>query len=196
MADEVARALSTKIGEQMERLTHLLSLVPSDRLSWRPDILDGGPLGGTPESRRNAGAGEVGTPPLVPLGELLGHLLECLAGFCAALYKIDPPRLSHLAGLRDLAVNQFCDVHEASGRISQYRAHIAEGLAMLTDTDLAQTIPTVFAPAGESAAAVLLGNLEHLINHKFQLFIYLRLLGVPVTSRDLYQFREIDVKDR
>ena len=37
---------------------------------------------------------------------------------------------------------------------------------------------------------LLLGNLEHLLNHKYQLFLYIRLQGVTVTSRDLYQFRE------
>ncbi len=36
---------------------------------------------------------------------------------------------------------------------------------------------------------LLLGNLEHLLNHKYQLFFYLKLLGVPVNSSDLYRFR-------
>jgi len=34
---------------------------------------------------------------------------------------------------------------------------------------------------------ILLGNLEHFINHKYQLFFYLKLLGVRVTTRDLYR---------
>jgi hypothetical protein len=38
-------------------------------------------------------------------------------------------------------------------------------------------------------ATLLLGNLEHLINHKHQLFLYLKLMGVPVGTPDLYQFR-------
>ena len=36
---------------------------------------------------------------------------------------------------------------------------------------------------------LLLGNLEHLINHKHQLFTYLKQMGVEVTTRDLYRFR-------
>ena len=28
-----------------------------------------------------------------------------------------------------------------------------------------------------------------LVNHKYQLFFYLKLLGIPVTSRDIYQWR-------
>jgi len=35
----------------------------------------------------------------------------------------------------------------------------------------------------------MLGNLEHLINHKHQLFTYLKLMGESVGSRDLYRFR-------
>jgi len=36
---------------------------------------------------------------------------------------------------------------------------------------------------------LLLGNLEHLINHKHQLFSYLKQMGVPVATPDLYQLR-------
>jgi hypothetical protein len=50
-------------------------------------------------------------------------------------------------------------------------------------------IPSVFVPEGESLLTLLLGNLEHLINHKYQLFFYLKLLGLPVTSRDIYHWR-------
>jgi len=51
-----------------------------------------------------------------------------------------------------------------------------------------RVLPTVFT-TGESVATLLLGNLEHLINHKYQLFMYLKLLSVPVTTRDIYHFR-------
>src|SRR5947199_390304 len=60
---------------------------------------------------------------------------------------------------------------------------------LLSDADLARLIPTVFVSGGESVLTLLLGNLEHLINHKRQLFTYLQLLNVPVTTRDLYRFR-------
>ena len=36
---------------------------------------------------------------------------------------------------------------------------------------------------------LLLGNLEHLVNHKHQLFSYLKLLGAPVRTPDLYRLR-------
>jgi hypothetical protein len=39
------------------------------------------------------------------------------------------------------------------------------------------------------SALRFLWNPEHLINHKHQLFTYLKILGIGVTSRDLYRFR-------
>jgi hypothetical protein len=70
-----------------------------------------------------------------------------------------------------------------------YQAHVDEGFALLGDTDLARQLSTVFVKEGETLLTLLLGNLEHLINHKHQLFTYLKLLGVAVTSQDLYHFR-------
>lgn len=70
-----------------------------------------------------------------------------------------------------------------------YENCIREGFALLKDDDLARLIPTVFVPDGEPLITILLGNLEHFINHKYQLFFYLKLLGVEVTTSDLYRIR-------
>jgi hypothetical protein len=111
-------------------------------------------------------------------GELISHLLDCISGFCAVLAAAEPARLAHFAQLR-----------EVPGTIEGYRTHIEEGFALLTDADLARRIPTVFVPQGEPMLTLFLGNLEHLINHKHQLFNYLKEMGVPVATPDLYQFR-------
>jgi uncharacterized damage-inducible protein DinB len=111
--------------------------------------------------------------------ELIGHLLDCTSGFCAVLVAAEPLRLAHFAKLRDMP-----------GSIEIFRTHIVEGFALLTDADLARRIPTVFVAQGESILTLLLGNLEHLINHKHQLFSYLQQMGVPVATPDLYRFRE------
>ncbi len=39
---------------------------------------------------------------------------------------------------------------------------------------------------------LLLGNLEHLINHKHQLFVYLKMMGMNVKTSDLYCSRASD----
>ncbi len=111
-------------------------------------------------------------------GELIDHLLDCISGFCAVLAAAEPVRLAHFAKLRQQPAN-----------IDGYRAHIEEGFALLTDADLARRIPTVFVAQGEMVLTLLLGNLEHLINHKHQLFSYLKQMGAPVATPDLYRFR-------
>jgi hypothetical protein len=163
----LTQLLLGKVCEQIERTQHLVSLVPRERLSWRPSF----------------------PGPPFNLGVLLGHILECLAGFCAVLQSINPDRLAHLLDLKGLPVNHCCDVEEARQRIASYLAHIQEGFAVLADEQLAHALPTIFAPEGEATLTLLLGNLEHLINHKYQLFLYLKMLGVPVATRDLYRLR-------
>lgn len=155
-----------KIHEQIERTEHLIHMVPSDQMDWTPAF---------------SGAW--------PAGTLVCHLALSISGFCAVLAAIEPERLSHFSKLRTL-VNERSHPNETLGRIELLRAHIDEGFALLTDADLSKIVPTVFVKHGESVLTLLLGNLEHLINHKRQLFSYLRLMGVDVSSRDLYRFRK------
>jgi len=74
-------------------------------------------------------------------------------------------------------------------RLQAYREHISEAFGLWDDDDLARNIPTVFVPGGETVLTLMLGNLEHLINHKRQLFEYLKRIDVKVGSADLYRFR-------
>ena len=161
----LAALLLSKLEEQIERTEYLVTLIPADKLEWKP----------LPESVR--------------VCDLLGHLLECLAGFCAALYAVNPEGLAHFASLKERPVNHCCGVEEARTRITEYSSCIREGFALLCDDDLARRIPTVLATQGEAVMTILLGNIEHLINHKYQLFFYLKLMDVEVGTADLYKIR-------
>lgn len=161
----IRTAFLSKLEHQIERTQHLITLIPTDKLKWNP------------------------APDALRLCEVLGHLLECMAGFCATLYAVDPARLAHFQRLREQRVNHCCEIDEARARIINYAEHIREGFALLDDADLGKRISTVFAPEGEAMMTILLGNLEHLINHKYQLFFYLKLLGVRVGTADLYMLR-------
>ena len=163
-SNSLASLVLSKLDEQIERAQHLISLIPPDKLQWSPQ----------PESFR--------------VCDLLGHLLECLAGFCAILYAVNSDKLSHFAALRALPVNHCCEIDEARERLSEYALRIREGFALLTDDDLARSVPTVFVAEGEPVMTLLLENFEHLMNHKYQLFFYLKLLGVGVKTADLYRF--------
>jgi len=159
-------SLLAKIDEQIERAAHLAGLLPDDRLE-RP----------------------LGAPGNWTAGDLLGHLLDCMAGFCAALYAAEPQTLAHFQQLRDLPVNLSISPGEFGACLETYRARIAEGFAPLDDAALARNIPTLFVPAGVTLLTLLLGNLEHLINHKRQLFELLKRMGVKVGTADLYRLR-------
>lgn len=169
------RALTTaifeKLSEQIDLINRLISLIPSDKLDWSPAQLSPSAVN------------------LLRLDELLGHLLDCLAGVCAVLYAINPTPMAHRAELREQPTNHRCEPEEALRRIRMYASYIKAGFTLTTDDDLRRQLPTVFVPAGEGAITLLLGNLEHIINHKYQLFFYLKLLGVPVGTKDLYRFR-------
>lgn len=165
-AHPLCASILGKIHEQVDRTSHLVSRVPPGSLNWKPDISDA-----------------------FTVALLLGHLLESVAGFCAVLAATEPVRLSHFSGLRSLPVNHACSPGEARDRLALYRSRIDEGFALLDDERLAQLLPTVFVPDGETVLTLLLGNLEHLINHKYQLFAYLKMMRVEVTTPDLYQFR-------
>lgn len=166
----IVESIAEKVLEAIERTEHLVSLVPLERLEWQPDL---------PSH----------LPPANDLGHTLGHLLDCLSGFCAVFQVAFPTELADFAKLRSLPVNQFCSAEEAGRRIKTYGAHIERGFRCCSDADLARKIPTVFVPDGETLVTLLLGNLEHLLNHKYQLFLYLKLAGVAISSQDIYRFR-------
>jgi uncharacterized damage-inducible protein DinB len=162
----IAAALVSKIDEQIERSLHLIEYVPPEQLQWKPPV-------------RGART----------TGELLGHLLDCMAGFCAVLYAAYPESLGHFASLRELPVNQACPPDEAGERIRQYHLYLDQGFKELKDEDLSRKLPTVFVDGGETLLTLLLRNLEHLINHKHELFMYLKLVGLNPGTADLYRLR-------
>src|SRR3954454_16663777 len=99
MPQPLCASLLEKIEDQIERMIHLIRLLP-------PDSLD----------RSGDGGGWTA-------GMLLGHLLECLAGFCAVFAAAAPQRLAYFEDLRRLPVNHFCGAAEALERIEVYRTH-------------------------------------------------------------------------
>jgi len=165
-------SLEEKVLETIELTDHLMSIVPMDKLDWIPQM--------SPLQR-----------PPVSMGHLLGHLLDCAAGFCAVFQAAYPSQLADFNSLRAMPVNQRSSPGDARMHLKTYKEHIARGFQICCDADLSRRIPTVFVPSGETLLTLFLGNLEHLMNQKYQLFFYLKLAGVPVASSDLYNWRGI-----
>lgn len=169
----MAGSFLAKLDEQITLLAGIVRQLPEGHTHFTPEL----PPATFPQPKC--------------LGAVLGHLLQCLAGFVAVLYAAQPQRLAHLLELKQRPVNHICERDEALRRIEEYRDSIRDGFQLLEDDDLARTLPTVFTPEGEAVLTLLLGNFEHLVNHKHELFYYARLLGRPLTSRDLYRFRDL-----
>ncbi|HWS52960.1 MAG TPA: DinB family protein [Pyrinomonadaceae bacterium] len=162
-----------KLDEQIDLLAGIVRRLPAGQTHFTPEL----PAATFPQPKS--------------LGQVLGHLLQCLAGFVAVLHAAHPQRLAHLLELKRRPVNHVCERDEALGRIEEYRAAVRAAFPLVGDDDLARPLPTVFAPEGEAVLTLLLGNFEHLVNHKHELFYYARLLGLPLASRDLYRFRPL-----
>lgn len=166
----IVDSVSAKVFEAIERTEHLVSLVPADRLEWKPEL---------PSNVTQPG----------DFGHTLGHLLDCLAGFCAVFGAAFPDLASKWEHLRGVPVNESCSPAAWRAWAETFRGCIGEAFDRCSDADLGRTIPTVFVAEGETLLTLLLGNLEHLSNHKYQLFLHLKLAGVPAASRDVYRFR-------
>jgi len=111
------------------------------------------------------------------MGELVAHLVESAGGILACLAKLHPElALTPLKG-------------ESLVVFSTYRQQFLRASAQVSEADLVRVIPTYFVPIGEPFVAILLTNWKHLNHHVHQLFTYLKLLGVPVSTRHLYRFR-------
>jgi hypothetical protein len=165
MGSSLCTDFQTKLDHQVERINHLIVLVPDERLNWIPPLTNG-----------------------FTFAVLLGHIMDCLAGFAATLYAAKPAELTRLLELKQYAGSHALSPSAASETLQVFRTSLAQGFAVFDDSDLFRMIPTVFVPQGESLLTLLLINFEHLASHKYQLFIWLRLAGVAVSSRDLYHF--------
>src|SRR6266702_8135114 len=144
-------AIQRKLQEVVERTEHLIALVPADSLHWHPEAPD-----------NNFGQ----------LGDLLGHLLDCMGGVCAVMLRAFPEQLASFADLRSQIVNHFSSPKETLRRFQAYRNCIDAGFVCCLDADLERTLPSVFVPEGLPMLTLLLNNLEHLVSHKYQLFFY------------------------
>src|SRR5260370_24824803 len=120
--------------EQIERTEHLIRVVPSDKIGWDPRL----PQGST------------------DVGYLVGHLLDCMAGFCAVFHAAFPQQLGDFSALQSLPVNHFCRPDAALCRIREYAAHFGQCFDLCTANDLPQVVPSYFVPQVAALGTLLL----------------------------------------
>jgi len=169
-SSHLAAALFSRIEEEATLTLRLMERVPADAAEWRPDW---------PSVER---------PPFT-VRKLCAHLCESLSGFCAVLVKLEPEPPPAAASLRlRVEAASAGTIGDSMALLTDLLVFLRERFQNIPDSDLTRTLPSVFTAAGKPAMTMLLTNLVHFTNHKYQLFTYLKVLDVPVSTQDLYRF--------
>ncbi len=168
MGNPIVDVLARKVDEDLVLIEEMMAMVPEGKGEWGPDW--------------PSASGEAA----FSLDRLAGHLVEACAGLCACFLRLHGDRLAHFEALKARVI---AGEEPPLVLIAACRAHIAEGFAVTSDGDLSGLIVTYFSPKGEPILETLLANWKHVNHHAHQLFLYLKLLGVPVSTQHLYRFK-------
>ena len=166
-SNPLTKVIAEKLAEDGELIAGLIALVPEASEEWRPDwpVADGS----------------------LPFSafELAKHLAESYAALAACLKKLHPERLSHF---KASPIGDSLASFQSS--VSRSNRWIAEGFLLTKDSELSTLIPTYFAPEGDPFLATLWANQKHVQHHFYQLFVYLKLMGLPMGTQHLHHFRK------
>ena len=140
----------------------LVGMVPADKLAWRPGA------------------------KFMSLGQLICHVAEGVGDGIRRLVANDWPPPEEMETAMKLENLPACSVAEALAKLEKDKAILREALDGLSEEDFAEKI--VFVPWGMQMKmeAMALFFREHFTNHKMQLFLYLKLLDLPVNTTTLY----------
>ena len=119
------------------------------------------------------------------LGQLLHHLATCPGGLVMAINNAFPPGDVFQKFIQEDLKNT--KTPEVAGReLSRGWDEARAALSEVSDGDF-QTKP-VAVPWGPPMPLwrTCLGMADHWVNHKYQLFFYLKLLSLPVNTMTLY----------
>ena len=137
----------------------LLKMVPADKLDWKPG------------------------PTFMTLGQLICHLSTGIGTELKMLINNSWPKPEEMSAQGQMP---SCGIKEALANIEKDKITLREVLAGVTEKDFATKI--VSTPWGfqGNLEKMSLDFREHFVNHKMQLFTYLKLLGFAVNTETLY----------
>lgn len=174
MSHALVVALALKVDQDAELIEKMLDMIPADKAAWLPDW----------PAHENA-------LPFTTT-RLAAHMVESFAGLCACFHRLHPQTLAHFDALKEqLTGAPDFTLAQSIHMVAVCRSHMAEGFSYTSDKQLGQLIPTYFSPQGETFLAVLLENWKHINHHAHQLFLYLKLMGQPVSTKNLYHFKSL-----
>jgi hypothetical protein len=138
----------------------MLKMVPPDKLDWKPG------------------------PTFMSMGQLICHLAGGIGGELGMMINNSWPKPEEMSE----AMKQMpsCSIQEALSKLENDKAVLREILAGVTEEDFANKIVSVPWGWKSKMEKMALDFREHFVNHKMQLFTYLKLLGFPVNTETLY----------
>jgi uncharacterized damage-inducible protein DinB len=140
----------------------LISLAPADKLHWKP-----------------------GDVNMMTLGQLIKHVASCPAHLATAARNAFPPA-AEFSKANEEALQQSAAPTEA-GPLLEANYYLAVKIIEALSEEEFRT-KQVTVPWGPPTLMymALLAMAMHQSNHKMQLFMYLKLLGLPVNTMTLY----------
>jgi hypothetical protein len=140
----------------------MLKMIPSDKLDWRP------------------------APNFMSMGQLICHLSDGIGTELRMVIDDSFPKPGEMSGPPELAKFPACSVQEALAKLEKDKTTLRDILAGVTEEEFATRIVSVPWGWKSNLERMALDFREHFVNHKMQLFTYLKLLGLPVNTQTLY----------
>jgi hypothetical protein len=139
----------------------MLKMVPADKLDWKPG------------------------PTFMSLGQLICHLSDGISTELRMCFNNSWPKPEEMSEAMKQGM-PTCNVQEALAKLEKDKSNLRDVMAAVTEEDFAQKIVSVPWGWKASMEKMALDFREHFVNHKMQLFTYLKLLGFPVNTETLY----------
>ena len=140
----------------------LIGMVPADKLDWKPG------------------------PTFMSTGQVICHMSEGVGGGLESLVKGNWPPMEEMEAGMKLENMPSCGVQEALSRLAKDKMTLRATLEAISEEDFTNrvvSVPWGWKTKFEIMSVAFLG---HFNNHKMQLFMYLKLLGLPVNTETLY----------
>jgi len=138
----------------------LIKMVPADKLEWKPG------------------------PSFMSLGHLIHHLSGGIGAELRMLVTGNWPKPEEMEQLMKTAPS--CSAQDALERLEKDKAELRAILSEISEEDFANKIVSVPWGWNNKIERMALDFRDHFINHKMQLFTYLKILGFPVNTNILY----------
>lgn len=138
----------------------MLKMVPPDKLDWKPG------------------------PSFMTMGQLICHLGDGIGAELRMAIGNSWPKMEEMA--ESMKQMPSCSIQEALSKLEQDKSTLKEILDGVSEADFAGKILSVPWGWKSNMEKMALDFREHFINHKMQLFTYLKLLGLPVNTETLY----------